>query len=38
LTFSPRSTALRASKPAAIITSGSLVLVQLVIEAITTAP
>ena len=38
LTSSPRSTALRASSPAASITEGLEVLVQLVIAAITTRP
>ena len=37
-TVSPRSTALRASRPAPIMTLGFEVLVQLVIAAITTAP
>src|SRR5487761_1832675 len=38
LTLRPLSTAFFASNPAAIITSGLLVLVQLVIAAITTSP
>ena len=37
-TFSPRATALRASKPAPIITEGFDVLVQLVIAAIAISP
>src|SRR5215213_2803840 len=38
LTSSPRCTALRASRPAPIITSGFEVLVQLVMAAMTTSP
>ena len=38
LTSRPRSTALRANRPAASITDGLEVLVQLVIAAITTRP